>query len=75
MQESRHKLIQRRKKIRQRIEENTEVVKSERDEIDRLMREHNYYVSEIMEIIDSVDRLCGLKKKAVDQYAFDKTNA
>ncbi len=75
LSENRHKLVKRRKKIRSRIEENTEVVKSERDEIDRLMREHNYYVSEIIEIIDSVDRLCGLKKKAVEEYSFDKRNA
>jgi len=75
MVEVRHKLVQRRKKIRGHIEENTQIVKSERDEIDRMMQDHNYYVPEIIEIIESVDRLCGLKKKAVDEYAFDKNKA
>ncbi|MBQ9390915.1 MAG: hypothetical protein IJU02_01870 [Lachnospiraceae bacterium] len=60
--EIRHKLVERRSKIRDRMEENTKAVKSERDEIDNLMREHHYYVPEIMEIIDSVDKICGLNK-------------
>lgn len=64
MVEVKHSLIQRRQKIRERIQENTVVVKSERDEIDRLMKEHDYYVPEIMEIIQSVDRLCGLTPTA-----------
>jgi histidinol dehydrogenase len=65
MNEVNHDLVQRRKKIRQQISENTKSVKSERDEIDRLMKIHNYYVPEILEIITSVDRLCGLKKPTV----------
>ena len=60
--EIRHRLVERRSKIRDRMEENTKAVKSERDEIDNLMREHHYYVPEIMEIIDSVDKICGLNK-------------
>ena len=60
-----HDLIVRRQKIRDQIAENTKSVKSERDEIDRLMKIHNYYVPEILEIITSVDRLCGLKKPTV----------
>ena len=60
--EIRHNLVQRRAKIRERMEDNTKAVKSERDEIDRLMREHHYYVPEILEIIDSVDKICGLNK-------------
>ena len=63
MVEVKHDLIQQRKAIRKRIQENTAAVKSERDEIDNLMREHNYYVPEILEIIQSVDKLCGLNKK------------
>jgi undecaprenyl diphosphate synthase len=31
------------------------------DEIDHLMKEHSYYVPEIIQIISSVDKLCGLK--------------
>lgn len=52
-------LIKRRQGVREQIRANTKLVKSERDEIDRLMREHKYYVPEIMEIIESVDKLCG----------------
>lgn len=63
MVEVKHHLVQRRQKIRERIQENTMAVKSERDEIDRLMREHEHYVPEILEIIKSVDRLCGLTPK------------
>ncbi len=64
MVEVKHELIQRRQGIRKRIQDNTVIVKSERDEIDKLMREHNYYVPEIMEIIQSVDKLCGLDQKS-----------
>ncbi len=60
--EIRHKLVKRRAKIRERMEDNTKAVKSERDEIDKLMQEHHYYVPEILEIIDSVDKICGLNK-------------
>ena len=60
-----HDLVERRQKIRDKIAENTKSVKSERDEIDRLMKIHNYYVPEIIEIITSVDKLCGLKKPQV----------
>ena len=58
-------LLERRKKISDKITENTKSVKSERDEIDRMMKTHNYYVPEIIEIITSVDKLCGLKKPQV----------
>ena len=61
MQTVNHNLVERRAKVRARIQENTKSVKSERDEIDHLMKEHNYYVPEIMQIISSVDKLCGLK--------------
>ncbi len=61
--EIRHKLVTRRSKIRDRMEENTRIVKSERDEIDKLMADHHYYVPEIIEIINSVDKICGLNNK------------
>jgi len=53
-------LLARKEKVTSEIKEDTQSVKSERDEINRLMREHDYYVPEIMEIIRSVDKLCGL---------------
>ena len=63
MTEIKHNLVKRRQKIRDHIEENKEIVKSERKEIDRLMAEHEHYVPEIVEIIKSVDRLCSLDEK------------
>lgn len=60
MTEIKHNLVKRRQKIRDHIEDNKEIVKSERKEIDRLMAEHEHYVPEIVEIIRSVDRLCSL---------------
>lgn len=62
MVEVKHTLVERRQKIRQRIEQNTQNVQSERNEIDRLMTEHDHYVPEIHEIIKSVDKLCGIKQ-------------
>ncbi len=60
MIEIRHNLVKRRQNIRNHIEEDKAVVRSERDEIDRLMTEHEHYVPEIVEIIQSVDKLCKL---------------
>ncbi len=62
MVEVKHHLVDRRQKLRQRMEQNTANVQSERDEIDRIMTEHDHYVPEIYEIINSVDKLCKLKK-------------
>ncbi len=63
MEKVKEELLARREKVTQEIADDTESVKSERDEINRLMREHDYYVPEILEIITSVDRLCGLAGK------------
>ena len=59
MAEVRHSLVVRRQKIRARIDENKSIIQNERDEIDRLMIEHQHYLPEIQEIIKSVDKLCG----------------
>ncbi len=59
MSECRHRLVVRRQKIRERIEDNKKNVQSERNEIDKLMLEHEHYIPEIQEIIKSVDKLCG----------------
>jgi len=63
MVEIKHDLVRRRQKIRDHIEENRQVVKSERDEIDKLMKEHEHYVPEIIEIIKSVDKICALNQQ------------
>ena len=55
-----HSINVRRKKVKERRAENLEAVKSERIEIDKMMKEHNYYTPEVMEIISSVDKICGL---------------
>lgn len=62
MVEVRHRLNARRHKIAERIAENIETIRMERQEIDRMMEEHDFYMPEIVEIIGSVDRICGLKK-------------
>lgn len=63
MTEIKHNLVKRRQKIRDHIEDNRQIVQSERNEIDQLMKEHEHYVPEIVEIIKSVDKLCGLNTK------------
>lgn len=60
MQKVKSNLVERRQELREQIEENTRMIQDERDEVSRLMREHDYYPPEIVEIISSVDRMCGL---------------
>ena len=62
MQDVHKELVEKRAAVREQIRLETHQVKSERDEIDRLMKEADFYVPEIMEIIKSVDRLCGLDR-------------
>ncbi|SDZ78980.1 hypothetical protein SAMN02910384_00106 [Pseudobutyrivibrio sp. ACV-2] len=59
MADCRHRLVMRRQKIRDRLDDHRRIVQEERDEIDRLMSRHEHYLPEIQEIIKSVDRLCG----------------
>ena len=60
MAKVRSSLTDRRSRLRDQIMENTRVIQEERDEIARLMREHDYYPAEIVELVGSVDRMCGL---------------
>ncbi|MBR1635102.1 MAG: hypothetical protein IJ682_08600 [Lachnospiraceae bacterium] len=60
MQKVKSNLVERRQQLREQIEENTRMIQDERDEVSRLMRDHDYYPPEIVEIISSVDRMCGL---------------
>ena len=64
MSNCRHRLVVRRKKIRDRLEDHRRIVQEERDEIDRLMTRHEHYLPEIQEIIKSVDKLCGTRASA-----------
>ena len=59
MADCRHRLVLRRKKIRDRLDDHRRIVLEERNEIDRLMMNHEHYLPEIQEIIKSVDKLCG----------------
>ena len=60
MQKVKSNLVDRRQQLREQIEADTRMIQEERDEVSRLMREHDYYPPEIVEIISSVDRMCGL---------------
>lgn len=53
--------VKREEALRKDIMKNTKTIISERNEIDSLMKEHDLKLPEIMEILKSVDRLCGLK--------------
>ncbi len=57
----RQSLEERCQRILNHINENRAIVKSERDEIDNLMAEHQHYLPEIVEIIKSVDKICALE--------------
>lgn len=59
MAEVKMKLVGRRAKIRESMEETRVSIMQERDEIDRIMEQHDFYMPEIKEIIKSVDKMCG----------------
>lgn len=60
MVEIKHGLITRRQKIRARIEYNMDIVLEQKDEIEQLMREFHEEIPEVREILNSIDRLCGI---------------
>lgn len=60
MKEARHKLVVRRQKIRQSMDEDKKLIQKERDEIDRVMLENQQYMPEISEIVKTVDKLCNI---------------
>lgn len=57
MSELKHNLLVRRQKLRARIQSSADIVRSEREKIDRLMALHPEYEDEIRSIIQSVDKL------------------
>lgn len=57
MSEIKHNLLVRRQKLRARIQYNADVVKTERTQIDQLMKLHPEYEEEIRGIVQSVDKL------------------
>lgn len=60
MVEIKHGLITRRQKIRARIDYNMDIVLEQKDEIEQLMREFNEEIPEVREILNSIDKLCGI---------------
>lgn len=62
MVEIKHNLIERRQKLRSRIEYHMDVVLEQKEEIEQLMRQIETDIPEVHEIISSVNRLCGIEE-------------
>jgi glutamyl-tRNA synthetase len=60
MKEVHDELVKKRQDLRDQIELERDQVKSDREQIDEMMAHQDFYVPEILEILKSVDRLCGL---------------
>lgn len=52
------KLEERRAIIREQIDSNKALIKDERAEVDRMIREYDFYVPEVLEIIETVNTFC-----------------
>lgn len=61
------RLMEKRGIIKEQIDSNDKIITEERAEIDRLMREHNFYVSEVLEIISGVDVFCSKTRNEIKQ--------
>ena len=61
MEKVKNELTQRMEKITESIEYNTTLVRNERNQIDKMIKQEGNYFPEIQEIIDSIDRLCASK--------------
>lgn len=60
MVEIKHGLLTRRQKIRARIDYNMDIVQEQKEEIEQLMREFHEEIPEVREILNSIDKLCGI---------------
>ena len=60
MQKVKSSLLGSREKLRSHMEENRKLINEERDEITRVMREHDFYPPELIDIVATVDKKCGL---------------
>lgn len=56
MVEIRHRLINRRQKIRTQLDTNMKIMQDAKDEISRLVADHQEYAKEILQIVDSVEQ-------------------
>ncbi len=60
MAEIKQELNDRRQKMRSRIEYDMDVVLEQKEEIEKLMKQIGQEIPEVREILDSIDRLCGV---------------
>ena len=60
MVEIKHNLLERRQKLRQRIEYSMKLLKDQKDEIEQMLKRTGNDLPEVLEIVESVNRLCGI---------------
>lgn len=60
MVEVKHYLIVRRQKLRSRMEQQVAEIQKYKNHMQKLLKERPEYQREIMDVLDSVDRMCGL---------------
>lgn len=63
MVEIKHNLVERRQKLRNRMEYQMDVVLEQKEEIEGLMKKAGGEIPEVREIITSVNKLCGIEEK------------
>ncbi len=59
MVEVKHYLIVRRQKLRSRIEKQVEDIQESRKQLSDLLKEHQEYRQEILDVLRSIDQICG----------------
>ncbi len=60
MVEIKHNLLVRRQKLRSRIAYNLDIVKKERQEIDRMMKNYRKNDPALLSLINSIDKMAGM---------------
>lgn len=60
MVEVKHELLVRRQKLRTLIDTQIENIQSAKREIEKLIKDYSHHETEIREVLDSLDRLCGI---------------
>lgn len=63
MVEIKHDLLERRQKLRERIEYLRDVVLDQKQEVEELMKKLGGEIPEVREIVNSVNKLCGLEQE------------
>lgn len=60
MVEVKHELLVRRKKLRDRIDIQIKDIQSAKGEIEKLTKDYRQHEKEIREVLDSIDKICGM---------------